>query len=291
VQYRPVGGHYFESLHIALLNGRLFREEDTQSSQPVAIVNQALARRFWPDQNPVGKIITLYPPESLIQPGQLPRGYHIPRIAVVGVVGDVHYGALIRQVAPIVYAPFVQNDWSNSMSVTVRVSGEPGNFVPAVRKTVLEIDKNQPIANLLTMEEIVHLSVAQPRLETLLLGLFGGLAAALTAIGIYGLMSYSVNQRTSEIGIRIALGANRSMVVRMILLQALSLAGIGVAIGLLGALVFSRLLQSMLFNVKSTDPLVFAGILALLLGIAILASYLPARRATKVDPMVALRYE
>jgi putative ABC transport system permease protein len=291
VQYRPVGGHYFESLHIALVNGRLFREEDTQRSQPVAIVNQALARRFWPDQNPVGKNITLYPPESLIQPGQLPPGYHIPRITVVGVVADVHYGALTRQVAPIVYAPFVQNDWSNSMSVTIQVSGEPGNIVSAVRKAVLEIDKNQPIANVLTMEEIVHLSVTQPRLETLLLGLFGGLAVTLAAIGIYGLMSYSVTQRAREIGIRIALGANRSTVFRMILSQALSLAGIGVAIGLVGALVFSRLLQSMLFNVKPADPPVFAGILALLLGIALLASYVPARRATKVEPIEALRYQ
>lgn len=291
VQYRPVGGHYFESLHIALLNGRSFREEDTQSSQPVAIVNQALARRFWPNQNPVGKVITLYPPESLIQQGQLPPGYHIPRITVVGVVADVHYGALARQVAPIVYAPFVQNDWSNSMSVTVRVNGDPRGIIPAVRNAVLEIDKTQPIASVLTMDEIVHLSVAQPRLETLLLGLLGGLAMVLAGIGIYGLISYSVNQRTCEIGIRMALGANRSTVLRMILLQALSLAGFGLAVGVAGAVVFSRVLQSMLFNVKPTDPSVLAGILALLLGIVLLASYVPARRATKVEPVEALRHQ
>jgi putative ABC transport system permease protein len=291
VQYRPIGGHYFESLHIALMNGRLFREEDTQSSQPVAIVNQALARRFWPNQNPVGKVITLYPPESLIQPGQLPPGYHIPRITVVGVVADVHYGALTRQVAPIVYAPFVQNDWSNSMSVTVRVNGDPAKVVAAVRNAVLAIDKSQPIASVFTMEEIVHLSVAQPRLESLLLGLFGGLAVVLAAIGIYGLISYSVNQRTNEIGIRMALGASPSTVLRMILLQALSLAGIGLTLGLAGALVFSRVLQSMLFNVKPTDPSVFAGILLLLLGIVLLAGYVPARRATKVEPVEALRYQ
>jgi putative ABC transport system permease protein len=291
VQYRPVGGHYFESLRIALLNGRLFNEQDTQNSRPVAIVNQALARRFWPNQDPIGKAITLYPPENLIQPGQLPPGYHIPGITVIGVVADAHYGSLAREVSPIVYAPFVQNDWTNSMAVTLRVDGDPRTAASAVRNAVLQIDKNQPIANLATMDDIVYSSVAQPRLESLLLGIFGGLAVILAAVGIYGLISYSVDQRTGEIGIRMALGAKPSTVLRMIMLQALSLTGIGLVIGLLGAVVFTRVLQSMLFRVRPTDPAILSGIMFLLLAIVLLASYVPARRATKVEPVEALRYQ
>jgi putative ABC transport system permease protein len=289
VQYRPVGGHYFESLRITLLNGRLFDDQDTQNSRPVAIVNQALARRFWPNQNPIGKVITLYPPENLIQPGQLPPGYHIPRITIVGVVADAHYGSLARDVAPLVYAPFLQNDWAGSMSIAVRVNGEPEKIVSAVRQAVLEIDKNQPIAGISTMDEIVHGSVAQPRLESLLLAIFGGLAVVLAAVGIYGVISYSVNQRKGEIGVRMALGANRSAVLKMVMLQALSLAGIGLFIGLGCAVVFTRVLQSMLFRVKPTDPAILTGILFFLLGIVVLASYFPARRATRVEPIEALR--
>jgi putative ABC transport system permease protein len=291
VQYRAIDGHYFESLRIALLNGRLFTEQDTQNSQPVAIVNQVLARRFWTNQNPIGKVITLYAPESLIQAGQLPAGYHIPRITVVGVVADVHYGGLAQQVAPVVYAPFVQNDWRNSMSLTVRVNSSPDKIVSAVRNAVFEIDKNQPIANVLTMDEMVSASVAQPRLQGLLLGLFGGLAMVLVAVGIYGLISYSVAQRTNEIGIRMALGADRFAVLRMVLSQALILAGIGLIVGLICAAIFTRVLQSMLFGVKPTDPVIFTVILAFLLAVVFLASYVPARRATKVEPVEALRYQ
>jgi putative ABC transport system permease protein len=290
-QYRPVSGHYFEALQIALLNGRLFTEQDTQSSPPVAIVNQVLARRFWANQNPIGKIITLFPPENLIQPGQLPPGYHIPRITVVGVVADVHYGGLASQPAPIIYAPFVQNDWTNSMAVTVRVDGDPAKMVSAVRNAVLELDKSQPIANVLTMDEIVAASVAQPWLQSLLVGLFGGLAVLLAAVGIYGLISYSVMQRRGEIGLRMALGADRSTVLRMVLGYVMSLAGVGLVIGLMGAVLFTRVLQSVLFHVKPTDPVIFMAIVVLLLGVVLLAGYIPARRATKVEPVTALRYQ
>jgi putative ABC transport system permease protein len=156
---------------------------------------------------------------------------------------------------------------------------------------VFEIDKNQPIANVLTMDEMVSASVAQPRLQGLLLGLFGGLAVVLVAVGIYGLISYSVAQRTNEIGIRMALGADRFAVLRMVLSQALLLAGIGLIVGLICAAVFTRVLQSMLFGVKPTDPVIFTVILAFLLAVVFLASYVPARRATKVEPVEALRYQ
>jgi putative ABC transport system permease protein len=207
------------------------------------------------------------------------------------VVADVHYGGLAQQVAPVVYAPFVQNDWRNSMSLTVRVDGGPDKIASAVRNAVFEIDKNQPIASVLTMDEMVSASVAQPRLQGLLLGLFGGLAVVLVAVGIYGLISYSVAQRTNEIGIRMALGADRFAVLRMVLSQALVLAGIGLIVGLICAAVFTRVLQSMLFGVKPTDPIIFTVILAFLLAVVFLASYIPARRATKVEPVEALRYQ
>jgi putative ABC transport system permease protein len=291
VQFRPVDGHYFESLQITRTGGRLFSDEDTQNSPPVAIVNQALARRFWLNENPIGKVITLYPPEGLIQPGQLPPGYHIPRITVVGVVADAHYGSLANPVTPLVYAPLVQNDWNGGMAVTVQVEQDAASLVSAVRNAVFQIDKNQPIANVFTMDEIVSASVAQPWLQGALLGLFGGLAVTLAAIGIYGLISYSVAQRSGEIGIRMALGANRFSVLKMILMQALSLAGLGILIGLVCAAIFTRLLRSVLFAVKPTDPAIFALILALLLAVVLVAGYIPAWRATKVEPVSALRYQ
>lgn len=291
VQYRSVGGNYFGSLRISLVAGRLFSEQDAQGSPPVAIVNQTLARRYWSNENPVGKIITLYPPENLIQPGQLPPGYHIPRITVIGVVADVHYGSLARQVSPLVYAPLVQNDWVNSMAITVQTGGDPTQLASTVRNAVSEIDKNQPIANLSTMDEIVSTSVAQPWLQSILLGLFAALAVVLAAIGIYGLISYSVAQRSGEIGIRMALGANRSMVLKMVLGRALSLAGWGLLIGLACAVFFTRVLSSMLFGVKPTDPAIFALILFFLFAVVLVASYIPARRATRVEPVSALRYQ
>jgi putative ABC transport system permease protein len=276
-------------MRITRISGRLFSDQDTQNGPPVAIVNQALARRFWLNTDPIGKVITLYPPESLIQPGQLPPGYHIPRISVVGVVADAHYGSLASQVTPLVYAPLVQNDWNGGMAITVRAEHDVGSLVSAVRNAVFDIDKNQPIANVFTMDEVVSASVAQPWLQGVLLGLFGGLAMMLAAIGIYGLISYSVVQRSGEIGIRMALGANRSSVLRMVLLQALSLAGLGILIGLVCAAVFTRVLRSVLFAVKPGDPAIFALIMALLLAVVLVASYVPAWRATRVEPVSALR--
>ena len=177
------------------------------------------------------------------------------------------------------------------MALAVRVDGGPGKIVSAVRNAVSEIDKSQPIASVFTMDEIVTNSIAEPQLQSLLLALFGGLAVVLVAVGIYGLISYSVTQRTGEIGIRMALGANRLTVLRMVLSQAMMLAGIGLMIGLVCAVIFTRVLASLLFAVKPTDPVVFAAILVFLLGVVFFASYIPARRATRVEPVTALRYQ
>jgi putative ABC transport system permease protein len=207
------------------------------------------------------------------------------------VVADAHYGGLSQKVAPLVYAPFVQNDWTNGMSIAVRVGGDPATFVTAARNVVFEIDKNQPIASVTSMDEMLTASVAQPRLQSLLLSVFGTLAVVLTAIGVYGLISYSVVQRTSEIGIRMALGANRFSVLRAFLSEALSLAGFGLVIGLVCSVIFTRILQSLLFTVRPTDPAVFALVVVFLFVVIFLASYIPARRATKVEPVIALRHQ
>jgi putative ABC transport system permease protein len=177
------------------------------------------------------------------------------------------------------------------MSIAVRVNGDPAAFVTAARHVVFEIDKNQPIANVTSMDEMLTASVAQPRLQTLLLSVFGALAVVLTAIGVYGLISYSVVHRTSEIGIRMALGANRFSVLKTFLSEALSLARFGLVIGLVCSVIFTRILQSLLFTVRPTDPAVFALVVVFLFVVVFLASYIPARRATKVEPVIALRHQ
>jgi putative ABC transport system permease protein len=294
VQYRAVDGHYFRAMGIALLEGRFFNEADGKTAPPVAIVNKALARRFWPNQEPIGKVIWMAPPESLMRqlmPGVMPPGFHFPRQTVVGVVDDVRYGALARDALPVVYGPMAQGDFLLSMFVTVRTQGDPKAVVPSIRTQLAQIDKDQPMANIATMEEILADSVTEPRLESLLLGLFGGLGLALATVGIYGVTSYSVTQRTHEFGIRMALGATHSDVLKMVVKQGMKLAVVGVSIGVAVSLVLTRLMASMLYGVKPTDRLTFALVSLALCVVALLASHIPARRATKVDPMVALRYE
>jgi putative ABC transport system permease protein len=176
-------------------------------------------------------------------------------------------------------------------SFVVRTAGEPTGLIHAIRSELVQVDKNLPMADIYTMDEIVAQSVAQPRLEAILLGLFGGLAMLLAAVGIYGVMSYTVTQRTNEIGIRMALGASRAAVLQMIISQGVRLAAIGLAIGIVLALGATRVMTKVLFGVSPTDPAVFAAILVLLAMVALLSCYIPARRATKVDPMIALRYE
>jgi putative ABC transport system permease protein len=192
---------------------------------------------------------------------------------------------------PTVYASLLQHDFSLSPSITIRAAGDPTLLISSIRDILGQIDKNVPMARVMTMNEIMSSSVAQPRLEAILLGFFGSLALLLAGIGIYGVIAYSVSQRTSEIGIRMALGASRFSVLRMVLSEGLRLASMGLGLGLILALALTRLMSQILFGISPTDPTTFGGILVLLAIIALLACYLPARRATRVDPMVALRYE
>jgi putative ABC transport system permease protein len=291
VQYRAIFGHYFDALRIRLLQGRLINEHDGPNNPFAVVINEALARRDWPGQNPIGKVILLSPPLSLLPPGVAPAGYQPQKFTVVGVVSDVHYGSMQQSVVPVVYASLLQHDYSLSPSISIRSAGDPKLLIASIRDVLAQIDKNVPMARVMTMEEIMSSSVAQPRLEAILLGFFGALAMLLAAVGIYGVIAYSVSQRTSEIGIRMALGASRPSVLFMVLSQGMRFTAIGLGAGLALALALTRLMAGILFGISPTDPATYATILGLLAIIALLACYLPARRATRVDPMVALRYE
>jgi putative ABC transport system permease protein len=291
IQYRSVYGDYFHSLGIRLLEGRVFNQADGKYNPLVAVINKAAAKHFWPNQNPIGKVISMVPPASLLAPGTLPKGYQIPWTTVVGIVDDVHYGALSADALPVVYAPMSQGDSMLWNFVTVRTQSDPTTMVASIRSVLSQIDKDLPMANIVTMDQIRTDSVAQPRLESLLFGLFGGLGLMLAAVGVYGVISYSTTLRTREIGIRMALGAQRADVLKMVLGQGIKLAGVGVGIGLALSLVLTRFLASLLYGVKTTDPLTFAVVGIVLIGVSMLAGFIPARRAAKVDPMVALRYE
>jgi putative ABC transport system permease protein len=260
----------------------------------VVVINETLARRSFPNEDPLGKIIWLGPPESLLPPGSLPPGNRFVRRTVVGVIADVKSGNLDTAAGSEVYAPLEQyrgEVWDNVLMLAVRSPLPVDSLTTAIREQVRALDRDQPITGIATMEERLSRRLSEPRFSTLLLGLFAGVAMLLAAIGIYGVMSYAVTQRLREIGIRMALGAARRDVLRLVIGQGMKRALLGVGIGLAGALGLTRLMQQLLFGVSATDPLTFAGVALLLTLAALLACWLPARRATKVDPLTALRHE
>jgi len=281
-EYMAVKPDYFRTLEIPLRAGRDFTVVDNLKSPPVAIINETLARRYFPHQDPVGQ---------RIQPG-ISNGYgdKPPMREIVGVVGDVKVHSLAADPQAQCYVPLAQSP-IGLMTVVVRTDGDPLRLAPSVRSSVAALDKNVPAYNIGTLDQSLAQSVAQPRFITLLLGIFAGLAVVLAAVGLYGLMAYSVVQRTHEIGLRIALGARQADVLKLVVRQGFTFTVIGVAIGVVLALGATRLLSSLLYGLKPTDPTTFVGISLLLAAVGLLACYIPARRATKVDPMVALRYE
>jgi putative ABC transport system permease protein len=275
--YYAVTPDYFKAMGIPLLRGRLFTEQDNKTAPSVAVINETMVRSYFPDEDPLGKGISLSQGEGNVR-------------EIVGVVGDVKQYGLAQPSTFQTYEPFLQMPFSG-MTVVMRTAADPVSFSGAIRSEVLSLDKEQPVSRIRTLEEIVAGSVQQQHFLMTLLGVFAVAALILAAVGLYGVMSYAVTQRTHEIGIRMALGANRRRVLRLVVGHGMMLALIGVGIGLAGAFAFTRVMANLLFSIGPTDPLTFAGISVLLSGVALVACLVPAHRATRVDPMVALRHE
>jgi putative ABC transport system permease protein len=275
-----VSPEYVATLGIPLLRGRTFTDQDNEKAPLAGMINAMVAHRFFPNEDPIGKRFMFGHPSS-----DPPKWY-----TIVGVVSDTRLYGLANPARLEVYLPFRQNP-RNSMALVVKSGANPASLTSAVREVVQSIDKDQPVFAISTMEELVRNSVATRRMTLVLLGLFSGLALILGAIGIYGVISYSVAQRTHEIGIRMALGAPRGDVFRLVVGEGLKLAGVGIAIGIAAAFGLARLMSSLLYGISATDFETFMGVAVLLALVALLACYVPARRAMRVDPTVALRYE
>jgi putative ABC transport system permease protein len=283
--YKRVTGSYFRTLEIRLLRGRTFSGDDTRGGAPVTVINEEMARRYFKGEDPLGKRILI----QEILYGQPGLGPEIPW-EVVGIVGDEQTGSLIDNKSPGVYVTFDQSP-TNDLNMVLRASLDPRMLTSAIHAAVHAVDKDQAIADLETLEQIKSGTVSSDRMQTMLLALFAALALLLAAIGIYGVISYSVTQRAHELGIRAALGASRGSLLGMVIRRGMQLTLIGLAIGAAGALALTRLLASLLFGISPRDPVTLIAVAAVLSAVALLACYIPARRAAAVDPLVALRYE
>jgi predicted permease len=269
-------------MRIPLRRGRLFDKSDGQDASPVAIINETMARKFWPNQDAVGKRFKFGSPQDKTSWSR-----------IAGVVGDVRQMRLNEAPRQEMYFPYWQakDNWMVPRDLSIRTSRDPLSLAGAVRQAVWSVDRDQPVSNVMTLDDLLDQEVAQRRVQAALLGSLAALALILACVGIYGVLSYLVTQRTQEIGIRVALGANATAVFRTVAGQGMALAAIGIGAGTAAALALSRLLASLLFGVEATDPITYAGAVIVFTAVALLACYFPARRAARVDPMVALRYE
>ncbi|HKR60252.1 MAG TPA: ABC transporter permease [Pyrinomonadaceae bacterium] len=277
--YRLASSGYFDAMRIPLLRGRTFDRTDQPDSPNAAVVSQSLAAKYWPNEDPIGQTI---------QFGNMDGDLRL--LHVVGVVGDVHDYGVDKAIAPTIYGNALQRLPSSSWTVVVRAQGSPSTLVPAMREAVRSLDSQLPL-NFRTLDQVFSSSLDQRRFSLVIFGVFGVVALCLAAMGIYGVTNYSVTQRTQEIGLRIALGARMKDVMKLVLRYGMSLVLIGAALGVAGAFAATRVLSSLLFGVTPTDLATFTAVVGLLVIIAFVACYIPARRATKVDPLVALRYE
>lgn len=283
--YERVTSSYFSTLDIRLLRGRTFTGHDTTGGAPVTVINESMAQRYFKGEDPIGKRILI----QEILYGQPGLGPEIPW-EVVGVVGDEQTGSLVDTKSPGVYVTFDQSP-TNDVNIVLRAALDPQTLTSAIRAAIHAVDRDQSIADLQTLEQIKSGTVASDRMQTMLLGIFAALALLLAAVGIYGVISYSVTQRTHEMGIRAALGAGRGSLLAMVIGRGMRLTLMGLALGTAGALALTRLLGSLLFGISPRDPLTLVVVAAVLSTVALLACYIPARRAAGVDPLVALRYE
>jgi putative ABC transport system permease protein len=273
--YRTATPDYFNTMGIALRQGRLFNPHDDHDAKTVVLVNEALVRKHFAHENSLG--------QHIVMGG--------PPLEIVGVVADAKLYGLDAPVEPAVYVPYAQHSGGPSMSIVVRTAGDPAAMAPTVRREILTLDAEQPVSNVRTMETVLSDSLMLRRVSMLLLVVFAALALTLATVGIYGLTAYAVSRRTHEIGLRVALGASQSSILRMIVGRGLATAIIGAVMGVAAAFALTRGLSGMLYGVAATDPLVFAGVPLLLIAVSVLACYVPARKAMRIDPLVALRYE
>ncbi len=274
IDYRVATADYFETMGIAMIRGRKFTRQDTTQ---VAIINQAAARKFWGDEDPIGRRVSF---------GNAAQS---PWVTIIGIVGNIRHMGLEIDPRPEIYRPYGVNPLTGPWLV-VHTAGDPNAIAAALRSEIRSIENQMPLL-INTIDELVDLSVAQRRFSMLILGIFAGVAMVLAIAGIYGVMSYTVSQRTHEIGLRMALGAETRQVESMVVREGLLLSSLGVAIGVAGAIAGTRAMSTMLFGITHTDPLTYLGVAAVLLAVALVASYFPARRASRVDPLVALRHE
>jgi putative ABC transport system permease protein len=272
-----ISPEFFSVMRTSLVRGRVFTDRDNAGTTPVAIINESLARRYFEGENPIGRRIDFNWDTKGTQ-------------EIVGIVRDVKQYGLDLPTAPTIYVPYLQRP-DSAMTIVVRSQATPASLVGAMRQQLLAVDKEQALAQVRTMQQVVAESIAQRRIIVMVFAIFGVLALLLAALGLYGVLAYTVTLRTREIGIRMALGAQMADVVKLVLKGGIALALVGIGMGLAGAFLLTRLMTSLLFGVKPTDSVTFVTVSLCLLVTALVACYLPARRATKVDPLVALRYE
>jgi putative ABC transport system permease protein len=286
--YIAVTKNYFSTLKAPVIQGRDLDDRDTAAAPFVAVINETMAKKFWPDQSPIGKQIRMdYVPDEPVR-------------EIVGVVKDIRMNLQQRQFTPCIYVPYLQQTprWMGAgysvragMYFILRTAGKPMQMAESVRRAVAQVDPSRPVANIRTVEEYLDQQVQYVHLYVLLLGIFGAIAAVLAAIGIYGVMAFAVAERTREIGIRMALRASTNAIFRLVALHALLLLAVGLSLGLAGSFALTRYLSSSLYEVKATDPSTFAAVSLLLALVAMAACLIPTRRAVSVNPTVALRYE
>jgi putative ABC transport system permease protein len=280
VIFRAVGPGYFSTMGIPFVSGRDFTEQDTVETPYAVVVSEMTARHFWPNADPIGK--------RLKGGSATAEG---PWRTVIGVVKDVRQNDFVADPKMQMYFTYRQLKSLMPNALVVRTAVDPMSLAPSVRNAIWAVDKDQPVSNMNAMDDVVSRAVARQRFSMLLLATFAGLALVLAAVGIYGVISYSVAQQTRDIGIRMALGAQRGDVLKMTVFQGMKLVAIGLVIGLAAAVVLTRVMASLLFGISATDPMTFIAISVVLIAVAVLASFIPALRATKIDPMVALRYQ